>query len=52
MESGISENFFYKYFEDKERGYAIQIKNVKRYDKPKNLKEEYNLLPPQSFAYL
>ena len=52
MESGISEIFFYKYFDDKERGYAIQIKNVKRYDKPKNLKEEYNLLPPQSFAYL
>lgn len=51
-ESGISENFFYKYFEDKERGYAIEIKNVKKYDEPQNLKEDYNLLPPQSFAYL
>lgn len=51
-ESGISESFFYKYFEDKERGYAIEIKNVKKYEEPQNLKETYNLFPPQSFAYL
>lgn len=51
-ESGISESFFYKYFEDKERGYAIEIKNVKKYKEPQNLKETYNLFPPQSFAYL
>ena len=51
-ESGISESFFYKYFEDKERGYAIEIKNVKKYEEPQNLKETYNLFPPQSFSYL
>ena len=51
-ESGISESFFYKYFEDKQRGYAIEIRNVKKYEKPQNLKETYNLFPPQSFAYL
>ncbi|WP_315039107.1 ASCH domain-containing protein [Capnocytophaga sputigena] len=51
-ESGISESFFYKYFEDKEWGYAIEIKNVKKYEEPQNLKETYNLFPPQSFAYL
>ena len=51
-ELAISENFFYKYFEDKKRGYAIEIKNVKKYEKRQNLKETYNLFPPQSFAYL
>lgn len=50
--SGISEDFFYKYFANKKNGYAIKIKKVKKYSKPKNLREEFNLFPPQSFAYL
>src|SRR5690606_9451457 len=50
--SGISEDFFYEYFADKELGYAIKIKKAKKYSKPKNLREEFNLFPPQSFAYL
>lgn len=50
--SGISENFFYKYFENKEQGYAIKIKNVKKYKEPKNLREEFKLFPPQSFVYI
>lgn len=50
--SGISENFFYEYFENKEQGYAIKIKNVKKYKEPKNLREEFKLFPPQSFVYI
>lgn len=50
--SGISEDFFYEYFADKELGYAIKIKKAKKYNKPKNLREEFNLFPPQSFTYL
>ncbi len=50
--SGISEDFFYEYFADREIGYAIKIKKTKRYRNPKNLREEFNLFPPQSFAYL
>ena len=49
--SGISKDYFYQYFADKEIGYAIQIKRTKRYKKPKNLKKDFNLVPPQSFAY-
>ena len=52
LNSGISKSFFYEYFEDKERGYAIEIKNTKLYKIPKNLKETYNMFPPQSFAYI
>ena len=50
--SGITEDYFYQYFADKEIGYAIKIKKTKKYKTPKSLKADFNLLPPQSFAYL
>ncbi|HOF17045.1 MAG TPA: ASCH domain-containing protein [Bacteroidales bacterium] len=50
--SGISEKFFYQYFADKQNGYAIEIKEAKKYRNPKKIEEVYNLSPPQSFAYL
>ena len=49
--SGITEDYFYEYFENREQGFAIQIKNKKRFANPRCLKEDYNLTPPQSFAY-
>jgi predicted transcriptional regulator len=49
--SGISQDYFYKYFADREKGFAIQIKKPKKYRQPKCLKEDFDLLPPQSFAY-
>ncbi len=50
--SGISEEFFFDYFSEKEVGFAIKVKNARRYKKPRNLKEKYNVTPPQSFCYL
>lgn len=50
--SGISENHFLEYFYKKENGFAIKIKNAKRYRTPKCIREDYNLFPPQSFLYL
>lgn len=50
--SGITEDFFYEYFSEKETGFAIQIKKKKRYKEPKCLKSDFNLHPPQSFAYV
>jgi len=50
--SGITENFFFEYFSNKEKGYAIKIKGVKRYDKSLSLKDDFNTTPPQSFMYL
>ena len=52
QDAGISKEFFLEYFSDKMDGYAIQVKAAKRFKKPRNLKEHYNLVPPQSFAYL
>lgn len=49
--SGISEEFYYEYFANKEKGFAIKIKKTIKYSKPKRLREDFNLSPPQSFAY-
>ncbi|QHS55370.1 ASCH domain-containing protein [Mucilaginibacter sp. 14171R-50] len=51
QESGITEDFFFQYFKEKKDGYAIRIKNTTTYENSRCLKEDYNLLPPQSFAY-
>lgn len=51
QESGITEDYFYKYFADRLEGFAIQIKKTKKYRKPKCLWTDFNLFPPQSFAY-
>ena len=50
--SGITENFFFEYFNNKEKGYAIKIKRAKKYDKSLSLKDDFNASPPQSFMYL
>lgn len=49
--SGISEDYFYQYFADKQHGFAIKVKKTKKYKTPKCLRTDFNLLPPQSFAY-
>ena len=49
--SGITRDFFFSYFEEKDHGYAIVIKNTVMYPSPKCLKADFQLLPPQSFAY-
>lgn len=50
--SGITEDFFYEYFSEKDKGFAIQVKNKKKYKEPKCLRSDFNLNPPQSFAYI
>jgi predicted transcriptional regulator len=50
--SGITEDYFYEYFLNRDSGFAIKIKNKKKYKKALDLKKDFNLSPPQSFAYL
>lgn len=50
--SGISEDFFYEYFADRKIAHAIKIKEIKKYKTPLSLKEDFNVLPPQSYLYL
>lgn len=49
--SGISQEYFYDYFSERDKGFAIQIKNPKKYRQSKCLKKDFDLIPPQSFAY-
>lgn len=50
--SGISEVFFNEYFADREIAHAIKIKNTKKYKQPLHLKDNFNVVPPQSYLYL
>ncbi len=50
--SGISEEFFYSYFNEREKGYAIKIKSSTQYQRPLSLKEKFKVAPPQSFVYV
>jgi predicted transcriptional regulator len=50
--SGITEDFFYEYFADREIAHAIKIKNTKKYRKPLSIRDDFNVVPPQSYVYL
>jgi predicted transcriptional regulator len=50
--AGIDETCFFNYFSDKNSGYAIKIKNPKKYNKALCLRKNFNTTPPQSFMYL
>lgn len=51
-ENGVDIDFFKEYFENREKGYAIKIKNTKRYKVAYNIYEKYGIKAPQSFSYL
>lgn len=50
--SGITEEYFYSYFNEREKGYAIKIKSSTQYKRPLPLKERFQITPPQSFVYV
>ncbi|EHH1172416.1 TPA: ASCH domain-containing protein [Vibrio parahaemolyticus] len=51
--SGINKEFFDAYFDGREVAYAIEIKNLVKYDNPIDPYEvEPNFKAPQSFKYL
>lgn len=50
--SGISKEFYQKYFRHKEKAYAIKVGKVKKYRKQKTLKDFKLDFAPQSFVYI
>jgi Uncharacterized conserved protein len=50
--SGIDKEFFFEYFTEKEKGYAIKIKSYEKYQRSRELGDVYYSVPPQSFAYI
>lgn len=50
--AGIDAARFFRYFEGKAEGYAIEVGDYRAYDQPYCPLLEHGLRPPQSFAYL
>ena len=50
--SGITNDYYFNYFEGKKSGFALKIKKTKKFDEHYSIKDKYGLLPPQSFAYV
>jgi predicted transcriptional regulator len=48
----VDKAFFDEYFNRKNKGYAIGIRNVKKYKKNIDIVEEFGIKAPQSFAYI
>ncbi len=51
-QSGISKEFFDKYFHNRKIAYAYKLGNVKVYDNPKTLMDYGIKTAPQSFMYI
>ncbi|HGU4005722.1 TPA: ASCH domain-containing protein, partial [Escherichia coli] len=51
--AGITRDFFDEYFSERDKGFAIEVKNPLRYDTPIPLNELIpGAVPPQSFRYI
>lgn len=51
-QSGITEEFYYRYYKKKTCAIAYQLGKVKKYKKPKDLSEMGIHYAPQSFVYV
>jgi type I restriction enzyme S subunit len=51
--SGLREEEFFSYFEGKEKGYAIEIEGINKFESPVDPWEfNADFIPPQSFQYI
>lgn len=51
-DAGISKEYFFQYFSNKEFGYAIKVKYVRKYSKELRIEDFGFTHPPQSFCYI
>jgi predicted transcriptional regulator len=50
--SGVSEDFFLAYFDNRTIGHALLIKSPIKYENPLSLKEDFGKCAPQLFTYV
>lgn len=50
--SGITEEYYFNYFEGWRVAYALEVGNVIRYERALCLEEAYGIRPPRSFCYV
>jgi len=52
-ESGLCQEEFFSYFQGKEKGYAIEIEAIRRFERPVDPREfNADFIAPQSFQYI
>ena len=52
-QSGIEQKEFFSYFDGREKGFAIEIESLNRFEHPIDPKEHIpGFVPPQSFCYM
>lgn len=52
-DAGISEEEFFDYFRNHEVGFAFEMVDVEKFEKPEDPKIIFpNFVPPQSFCYI
>jgi predicted transcriptional regulator len=52
VHSGISKSAFFAYFSNRDKGYAIEIGKITKYENPIILDKQHGITPPQSFVYI
>lgn len=50
--SGISKDYYLSYFNGKEEGFAIKVKEARKYKNDFCIHEKFGVRPPQSFMYV
>lgn len=50
--AGISEGFYYSYYEGRDKAIALKLVNVEVFDTPRNLSDYGLRCAPQSYAYV
>ena len=50
--SGVTKDYFFRYFTNRESGHAIKINRPVKYSSPLCVKCDLGMKPPQSYAYL
>ncbi len=50
--SGISQEFFFKYYAGKKKAIAYKLRNLNIFEEPKTLQDYGVSAPPQSFVYV
>ena len=50
--SGVTEEFFFKYYEGRDKAIAYKLANLNIFEKPKSLQDYGVSAAPQSFVYV
>lgn len=50
--AGITQEYFFSYFNGCDNGYAIKVRKTMKYPRPYCIESRFGVKPPQSFVYI